>query len=224
MLFRSVGVALPDGFGTEQLKQLHTGICSAGDKFNCKLVGGDITTWKNRQPFAISVAMLSKPAKSKPVTRSCAKVDDIICVTGSLGGSYLGKHLTFTPRVYEALKLVEIVNINSMIDISDGLSTDLNRICIQSNVGAVINASQIPISVQAMQKTDPLAAALNDGEDFELLFTLSKDQYQTLSAQWNHPTAITEIGVVTDSGKMQIKDADGHISDLQLGGYDHLKD
>ena len=75
-----------------------------------------------------------------------------------------------------------------------------------------------------MQKTDPVDAALNDGEDFELLFTLSKSQYQILSAQWNHPTAITEIGVVTDSGRMQIKDADGHISDLLPAGYDHLKD
>lgn len=219
-----VSVALPNDFDSGHLKQLHAGIGQAGDKFNCKLIGGDITAWKNQQPFAISVAMISKPANSKPVTRTGAKVGDVICVTGSLGGSDLGRHLTFTPRVEEALKITEIAELSSMIDISDGLTSDLYRICTQSNVGAVINARQIPISKQALQKTDPLNAALNDGEDFELLFTLTKSEFKILSDKWDHPTAITEIGLITDSGKMQIKNDQGLITDLPPGGYEHLKD
>jgi len=218
-----VCVALPKKFGEEELKQLHAGITSAGDKFNCELVGGDITGWKGKEPFAISVAMLSRKAGNEPIKRSDAKVGDSICVTGSLGGAGCGKHLEFEPRVKEAIKIAQMVTINSMIDISDGLSSDLNRICRQSRVGAIINAEQIPISEEAKKSENPLSSALNDGEDFELLFTLSEKDCQKLLRQWNGPIAITRIGTATDTGKMQIKMANGQISDLEARGYDHLK-
>ena len=221
-----VSVALPKGFGGEELKQLHCGISSAGDKFGCALVGGDITCWKGEERFAISVAMLSKPAANKPVRRSGAKVADTICVTGSLGGAGCGppyKHLEFEPRVKEAIKIAHMVTVNAMIDISDGLASDLNRICQQSRVGAVINAEQIPISSQVLKNENPLNSALNDGEDFELLFTLSEKDCQRLIKRWDGPIPITQIGAVTDTKKMQIKMPDGRISDLKAKGYDHLK-
>ncbi|HEW78689.1 MAG TPA: thiamine-phosphate kinase, partial [Phycisphaerales bacterium] len=221
-----VSVALPKGFGGEELKQLHCGISSAGDKFGCALVGGDITRWKGEERFAISVAMLSKPAANKPVRRSGAKVADTICVTGSLGGAGCGppyKHLEFEPRVKEAIKIAHKVTVNAMIDISDGLASDLNRICQQSQVGAVINAEQIPISSQVLKNENPLNSALNDGEDFELLFTLSEKDCQRLLERWDGPIPITQIGAVTDTKKMQIKTANGRISDLKAKGYDHLK-
>jgi len=110
-----------------------------------------------------------------------------------------------------------------MIDISDGLSSDLNRVCRASRVGAIINAEQIPISEQARKNAEPLNSALNDGEDFELLFTLSQGDCQKLLDKWDEPTAITQIGTITDTGKMQIKMPDGRISDLQAKGYEHLK-
>ncbi|MFC1781481.1 thiamine-monophosphate kinase [Planctomycetota bacterium] len=218
-----VSVALPRGCGVKELKQLHSGIIRAGDKFDCKLVGGDITSWKSEGPFAINVAMLSRPAENEPVQRSGAKDGDIICVSGSLGGSEFGRHLNFIPRVNEALQLTRTVKIHSMIDISDGLSIDLNRICKQSKVGAVLEASEIPISDEARKTDYPLYSALNDGEDFELLFTLSQDNYSKLIENWKGPVAITRIGVITDSPRFEIKMPDGRVKDLEVKGYDHFK-
>ena len=218
-----VAVALPKGFGEKELKELHSGITAADKKFGCELVGGDITSWKGKERFVISVTMLSRPAATKPVRRSGAKVGDAICVTGTLGGAGFKKHLEFEPRVNEAIEIAQKVNINSMIDISDGLSSDLNRICRASGVGAVIEAERIPISEEAKRSEDSLKAALNDGEDFELLFTLCEEECERLLQEWDKPIPITQIGTVTDTGKMQIKMADGQMSDLEAGGYNHLK-
>jgi thiamine-monophosphate kinase len=218
-----VSVALPKGYGENELKQLHAGITRAGKKYNCALVGGDITSWSKENPFAISVAMLSKPAENEPVKRSGAKLSDSICVTGSLGGSGFGKHLEFEPRVKEAIKIAAMVKLNAMIDISDGLSSDLNRVCTQSGVGALVDAGRIPISKEAQKTEDPLSSAINDGEDFELLFTLSKTDCLELLNSWSEQVPITRIGEITNTKKMQIKMPDGRIVDLPVKGYDHLK-
>jgi thiamine-monophosphate kinase len=218
-----ISVALPKRFGEQELKQLHSGITNAGERFGCALVGGDITKWNSESPFAISVAMLSRRAGNEPIKRSGAKVGDGICVTGSLGAAGVGKHLEFEPRVKEAIKIAQKAAPNAMIDISDGLSSDLNRICQMSSVGAIIDAERIPISDEAKKNENPLDSALNDGEDFELLFTLCENECQRLLKMWDGPISITRIGTVTDTKKMQIRMPNGKISDLETKGYDHLK-
>lgn len=219
-----VAVGLPHGWGGPQLKELHAGIVFAADKYHCPLVGGDITSWKSKGGFAICVSMLSKPGPKPPIRRNGAQVGDIICVTGTLGGSGQGRHLTFEPRVREALEIIRIVDLHAMMDLSDGLSTDLNRICTQSGVGALVEAAAVPISEAAKVQPDPLAAALNEGEDFELLFTLAPEHWNRLQARWDDPVPITAIGTVTDAGRLEIRRPDGSVAGLQPGGYDHLTD
>ena len=217
-----VAVALPVDFGQDELKRIHGGIIEAGERFDCELIGGDITKWKEKcESFAINVTMLSKPSGyHPPVRRSGAKVGDVICVTGLLGGSMHGKHLHFTPRVKEALTITKAARIHAMMDITDGLSADLNRICTQSGVGALIEMEKLPISDAAKKTDDPFYAVFNDGEDFELLFTASPDEFEKLGKL--EGLQITRIGTVTESMKMQSLWHDGRIVDIKPGGFDHL--
>jgi thiamine-monophosphate kinase len=217
-----VSVALPRGETETTLKRLHTGIVEAADKYDCPLVGGDVTCWRHDGALAVSVAMLSEPGPVPPVRRGGAQVGDAICVTGALGGSLVRKHLEFEPRVPEALKLTALVAVHAMMDISDGLSTDLNRICGQSGVGASIDAAAVPISKDAKAQGDPLKAAINDGEDFELLFTLAPDQCDTLGQAWDEAVPVTRIGRITESPGMRIVMPGGQTLALRPGGYEHL--
>lgn len=217
-----VAVALPAGFTGRQLQELHAGVVRAADKYRCPLVGGDITSWKGRGRFAVCVSMLSKPGVKPPVRRSGAQVGDIIGVTGTLGGSGRCKHLAFEPRVHEALKIVGITDLHAMMDLSDGLSTDLNRICEQSGVGALVEAAALPLSEEAKRQAEPLKAGLHEGEDFELLFTLAPDQWDRLRRQWDDPVSLTEVGRITDTRRMEIRRPDGRVVDLTPGGYEHL--
>ena len=219
-----VAVALPSGFGQRQLQTLHAGITRAADKYDCPLVGGDITSWTSPHPFAINVTMLSRRGENAPVRRDGARAGDVVYVTGSLGGSVYRKHLEFEPRVGEALQIAGAVTLHAMMDLSDGLSTDLNRICHQSGVGAVIEAASIPISEDAGRCDDPLRAALDDGEDFELLFTLAPEQGEQLIQTWDGPVAMTQIGHITAAEGMWLHKPDGQLVELRPGGYDHLTD
>ena len=218
-----VSVALPRSMGGEGLKQLHAGISRAADRFACPLVGGDITAWQGDGRLAVNVAMLSRPGATPPVRRDGAKAGEAICVTGSLGGSRGGKHLGFEPRLAQAQRLAEMTRIGAMIDISDGLSMDLHRMCRASGVGAVINADRIPIGEAAQEADKPLAAALGDGEDFELLFTLAESDCEQLLASWDDAVPITRIGETTELQNVEIVMPAGQVVELKPGGYDHLK-
>lgn len=212
-------VGLPDGSGEESLRRLHAGLLKACDECGCGLVGGDITSWRAGGKLALCTTIMSRPGKTAPVRRSGAKQGDLICVTGELGGSLAGKHISFTPRVREALWIAENLAPTSMIDITDGLSSDLCRICEASGTGAVIKAGAIPFSAEAQAKSDPLHSALCDGEDFELLFTIP---WQSAGLLGKADFKITPIGEIAAPGTMTIELGGSSTRELRPGGYDHL--
>jgi len=205
-------VALPRGMGIEFARELYLGLREAGDEFDCPIIGGDTASWDAK--LALSVTILGRSDGIAPITRSGAKANDGIYVTGPLGGSILGRHMIFTPRITEARELAKSSPISAMIDISDGLSRDLARICQQSNVGAVIDASAIPIHSDAItlsKKTgqSPLEHALHDGEDHELLFACSA-----------RPPVGTLIGTITADRSLLIQE-NAKTEPLSQKGWDY---
>jgi len=169
-----IAVVLPKGASIDFTKDLYLDIKSTADEFNCQIIGGDTASWPNK--LALSVTILARSAGLTPITRSGAKPGDHLYVTGPLGGSILGRHMTFTPRIHLARDLASHHRITAMLDLSDGLSRDLTHICHQSHVAAHLDAPSIPIHKDAIELSrrdglSPLHHALHDGEDHELLFT-----------------------------------------------------
>src|SRR5260370_30245449 len=160
-----VSVGLPRRQGLALAQELHAGLCEMADAFEVALVGGDTNSWDG--PLVISVTLLGTPTGRGPVTRSGARPGDWLLTTGPLGGSILGKHLDFTPRVREACLLHDLADLHAMIDVSDGLAADVQHLCEESRCGAVLWAERIPISPAAQGMTDERSAlehALVDGE------------------------------------------------------------
>jgi len=206
-----VAVALPKTFSLDQAKQLYEGLRQAGEAFQCEIVGGDTSTWDGK--LIVSVTILGRSAGIKPVTRCGAKPGDGIYVTGPLGGSILGRHLTFEPRVELGRRIAPLAT--SMIDLSDGLSRDLSHICRGSDVGAVIEANLVPIHADALElsrrdRLPGLDHALNDGEDYELLFTSSREVPQGI-----------RIGQITSERGNFLRDSSGRVQPLSPHGWQH---
>lgn len=221
-----ISICFPEHTTKKFVRELYAGIWHISDKYAIEIVGGDIIS--GRGPFCINVTMLGKDNELKPILRSGARVGDKILVTGKLGGSILGKHLSFEPRLKEALVLNKNFTIHAMIDISDGLSADLNHILEESGVGAVLDEDQIPISpaaVKLSKKTGytPLYHALSDGEDYELLMTLSKVQAKRiLSSDLLNDVKVSCIGEIVKSNGIWMKSSGGNIRPIKPHGYEHL--
>jgi len=222
-------VALPRGMTQADAQEIYLGLRELGDEFSCPLVGGDVSVWDQR--LAISVSIFAKPAGATggitPVPRSGARAGNAIFVTGALGGSWLtGRHLTFTPRVREAIVLSLRYKLRSMIDISDGLAMDLHRLCRASGVGAEIHAAAVPVHPDAAagRNIDPLQAALSDGEDYELLFTVPAGQAKRLEhdgAIQKIPLPVTHIGTITKEPDIVLVQPDGSRRPLAEQGWEH---
>jgi thiamine-monophosphate kinase len=191
------------------------------DAFGCPIVGGDTNSWSGGLVVSVTVLGTMKPGR-KPVLRSGAKPGDRVFVTGPCGGSILGRHLNPTPRLREADALADFVDLHAMVDVSDGLSKDLAHILEESGCGAVLFAERIPIHPDAVELAkqsgkSPLTHALGDGEDFELIFTVSEADAAKLRA--GSPVPVFEIGECVESG-LWLEEA-GVRRPLAPAGWEH---
>ncbi|MDB5295049.1 MAG: thiamine-monophosphate kinase, partial [Phycisphaerales bacterium] len=181
--------ALPRGAGEAYARELYLGLAEAGDAFGCPVVGGDTGSWAGR--LAVTVTILGRAGDVRPVTRDGAAAGDGLWVSGPLGGSILGRHLTFAPRIAAGRALAAAGAASAMLDLSDGLSRDVRHLCRRAlggggepravtdlrsatELGAVIAAAAVPVHADAVELSardgrPALDHALHDGEDYELL-------------------------------------------------------
>ena len=224
-----VTIGLPRDFKTELVEGIYAGMNALARRYEVAIVGGETTT--NPGGIFISVALLGWAPRGKSVLRSGAEAGDAIFVTGELGGSLAGKHLEFEPRLAEARWLAQHFAPHAMLDISDGLAGDLRHILKASRVGTELLATAIPISrgarlaAKAGSAAKPaLLAALTDGEDFELLFTVASRNAVPLLDGWRKQfpkLALTCIGKITAGEGITIRDKNG-ARPLTAHGYDHF--
>jgi thiamine-monophosphate kinase len=220
-----VSVALPRGHATEIAERLLSGMRPLLDAYSVALAGGDTNAWDG--PLVVSVTLLGEPVAPGPVLRRGAEPGDVILVTGPLGGSLLGRHLAPVPRIREAITLHQAVPIKAMIDISDGLASDLSHILQESGgLGAILDAGAIPVHDDALRLSrrdgaTPLDHALSDGEDFELCLAVSPEAAAQLLAAPPAEVRLHRVGTVQREPGLWLDDGTSR-RPLRPRGFDHL--
>lgn len=248
-----IGLGISNRFSVEALDEFYEGVYAACEAYDVDLVGGDTTS--SQKGFIISVTAIGEVAPDKYVKRSTAKKGDLLCVSGDLGAAYIGllfmerekKIFVESPGVQPDLegeayvigKLLkpearkDIIEFfaqseiipTSMMDVSDGLSSEILHICQQSNLSCVIYEDKIPIAEEMKTaaykfEIDPTACALSGGEDYELLFTLPQADYDKLVLN----EQISVIGYMTEPGqKPSIITKGGSTYPITAQGWNHLK-
>ncbi|MBS9522815.1 thiamine-phosphate kinase [Litoribacter ruber] len=248
----TVSIGISNRFSVEAVEALYAGINAAAEHYDVDVVGGDTTT--SRAGLAISITAIGEAMEDQVVYRSGAKENDIICVTGDLGGAVVGlqvlerekqvfmanpnmkpdleKYTLVTARqlkpdarmdIIHELRDLEVVP-TSMMDISDGLASELFHICKASKVGVTIYEDKLPIDQQTYSTAvelnlDPITCVLNGGEDYELLFTIKQEDFQKLE---KHPD-IHFIGHVTkeEEGKFLVTKSQTAVA-LKAQGWKHF--
>jgi thiamine-monophosphate kinase len=249
----TVSLAISSKFTVEALEELYEGIRLACKHYQVDLIGGDTTS--SLSGLIISVTALGEANEEDLVYRNGAKEGDLVCVTGDLGGAYLGlqilerekqiylEHPDIQPELEDAdyligrqlkpearkdvIQFFKEMNLKptAMMDLSDGLSSDIFHICKQSNVGCEINEPEIPLSEDAYNMAlkfnlDPVTCALNGGEDYELLFTITPEEETKLSGE----DTFSIIGQITkkESGCILVTRS-GNRHKLQAQGWKHFE-
>lgn len=249
----TVSIGLSNQFSVEAVEELYKGMRYACEEYGVDLVGGDTTS--SHSGMVINIAIIGKAKKEEVAYRNTAKVGDIICVSGDLGGAYAGllilergkkifandaeakPDLTGYDYVLKRQLMpqarVDIIALfkehgiipTAMIDVSDGLSSEVNHLCEDGKIGAVIDEERIPINEATRRvaeefKQSPMAYALSGGEDYELLFTLSKKDFEKLK----NSDQIKRIGeIVTPVQGVSFRDKSGTLHPLSSKGWDGLK-
>lgn len=210
-----ISLGLPRNTKVGFIDKLFEGVRSVADEFKVNIVGGDIS---ESDRLILDASILGVVEKNNLVLRSGARPKDIIFTTGSFGGSIIGKHFKFQPRLKESRYLVENFKINSMIDVSDGLVQDLGHIVEDSNVGGVLYEEQIPLSKDACNLED----ALYSGEDFELIFTCSQKMAGKILSK--KPSAFKAIGEILDKKQgFYLIDKTGRVKPFDKDGFRHFR-
>lgn len=248
----TMSIGISNRFGLEALNEFYEGVYTACNHYGVDLIGGDTTT--SQKGFVISVTAIGEVTPNKFVKRSTAQKGDLLCVSGDLGAAYLGllflerekKIFLESPGVQPDLEneqyvigrmlkpeaQKEIINFfaekgilpTAMMDISDGLSSEILHICKDSNVGCVMYEEKIPIAEETRKaafkfEIDPTACALSGGEDYELLFTVSQNDYDKIKDN----AAISIIGYMTDAPEgVNIITKGGSKHAITAQGWNHL--
>ncbi len=249
----TISIAISSKFSVEAMDELYEGIYLACERYGVDLVGGDTTS--SLTGLTISITAIGEVEKDDIVKRSGARANDLLCVSGDLGGAYMG--LQLLERENEVFKVNENmkpqlsgydyilerqlkpepradiiaafkkmgIKPSSMIDISDGLSSEIMHLCKNSGVGCSLFEDKVPMDLQTKQMAEelninPLVAALNGGEDYELLFTLPLDDYEKIK---NDPD-FTIIGHMTEASEgINLVTTGGSAIPLQAQGWNHGK-
>ncbi len=217
-------VALERRLSMAQAEALLRGAHEMGLQHGCPIVGGDTNSWA--APTVVSITIAARmPAGLTPVRRSGARAGDRIWISGPCGGSILGRHLTFEPRIALGIEVARRFDPHAMIDISDGIAIDLDRICEASGCGACIHADWLGAIVHRdaseLAKRDgrtPQVHALTDGEDFELLIVLAPTVTDSDAAQ----LGLLPLGEVVAGSGLTLRHPDGRNEPLAPGGWEHF--
>jgi len=224
-----VSLCLPRAGGESLAKQLYAGLLATAARYDVAIAGGDTNSWNG--PLVINITALGEVKPGCEWRRSGARPSDRILVTGSFGGSILGRHLAVQPRVNEARWLADNAAIHAAIDVSDGLSLDLWRVAEASGCGAVIDLQKVPIADDARRLAQergdgmtPLDHALGDGEDFELVLAVPPDDARRLPAVLPQGTSLTDIGSFAPEHGIWSLDQNGRRVPLVPRGWEHRLD
>lgn len=226
-----ISLVLPRTNALSLAQELYEGMFPLADRFRVAIAGGDTNCWNG--PLAISITAIGEPAARGSWTRRGARPGDVVLASGSFGGSILGKHLDFTPRLELARQLVERYEIRAATDVSDGLSLDLSHILSESGVGACLDLNAIPIADAARELTArELAAdhggrltaldhALGDGEDFELLLVAEPTEAARILADTRLAAPLRSIGIITAEPGLRGRLPGQSAAALPIRGYQH---
>ncbi|MEM6470139.1 MAG: thiamine-phosphate kinase [Planctomycetota bacterium] len=224
-----VVLSLPEENSTQIAGDVYEGILEAAEAFGFAIAGGDLSTYDG--PLSITVTLIGNipsndsQVDSKPWLRSGAEEGDVLMATGAFGGSLFERHLRPVPRIELAQRLRQLATVHAAIDVSDGFSLDLDRLCAASGVGVELDVDAIPvhsdaISMSAKTGRKPFEHAWSDGEDFELLFTVSEKDAEILAAA-ELPATVTKIGTIIGRTGLW-KMSGSKYTRLSPQGYQHL--